>query len=279
MEHKRCCLKKMSKKLGPLLANAAHRGILGVYFTQSEAKKVFGLGTILNMGAIFLGGLVGLLVGKAIPRRFQDILYMVCGISTLFIGIGGAMQHMLTVENGTLNTQGTMMMLGSLTIGSLLGEWINLEKRLEQFGDFLKRKTGNAGDATFVDAFVTASLTVCIGAMAIVGAIQDGMSGDYSVLAAKSVLDLVIVCVMTSSMGKGCVFSLVPVGLLQGSVTALSLVLKPIMTDDALSNLSYVGSILIFCVGLNLVWGKKVKVANMLPAVVVAVIWAFLPFA
>ena len=105
------------------------------------------------------------------------------------------------------------------------------------------------------------------------------MSGDYSVLAAKSVLDLVIVCVMTASMGKGCVFSLVPVGLLQGSVTALSLVLKPIMTDDALSNLSYVGSILIFCVGLNLVWGKKVKVANMLPAVVVAVIWAFLPFA
>ena len=142
----------------------------------------------------------------------------------------------------------------------------------------MKRKTGNSGDAAFIDAFVTASLTVCIGAMAIVGAIQDGMSGDYSVLAAKSVLDLVIICVMTASMGKGCIFSLIPVGLLQGSVTALSLVLKPIMTDAALGNLSYVGSILIFCVGLNLVWGKKVKVANMLPGVVVAVIWAFLPF-
>lgn len=239
---------------------------------------MFGLGTILNMSAILVGGLVGLLVGKAIPKRFQDILYMVCGISTLFIGIGGTMQHMLTVENGTLNTQGTMMMLGSLTIGALIGEWIDLERRLEQFGDFLKRKTGNSGDAAFIDAFVMASLTVCIGAMAIVGAIQDGMSGDYSVLAAKSVLDLVIICVMTASMGKGCIFSLIPVGLLQGSVTALSLVLKPIMTDAALGNLSYVGSILIFCVGLNLVWGKKVKVANMLPGVVVAVIWAFLPF-
>ena len=239
---------------------------------------MFGLGTILNMSAILVGGLVGLLVGKAIPKRFQDILYMVCGISTLFIGIGGTMQHMLTVENGTLNTQGTMMLLGSLTIGALIGEWIDLERRLEQFGDFLKRKTGNSGDAAFIDAFVTASLTVCIGAMAIVGAIQDGMSGDYSVLAAKSVLDLVIICVMTASMGKGCIFSLIPVGLLQGSVTALSLVLKPIMTDAALGNLSYVGSILIFCVELNLVWGKKVKVANMLPGVVVAVIWAFLPF-
>lgn len=236
---------------------------------------MFGLGTLINMVAILAGGLVGALVGKAIPKRFQDILYMVCGISTLFIGIGGAMQHMLIIESGALNTQGTMMMLGSLTIGSILGEWIDLEKRLGQFGDFLKRKTGNSGDPTFIDAFVTASLTVCIGAMAIVGAIQDGMAGDISILAAKSVLDLVIICVMTASMGKGCIFSFIPVGLLQGSVTALSVVLKPIMTETALSNLSYVGSILIFCVGVNLVWGKKVKVANMLPAVVIAVLWAF----
>lgn len=236
---------------------------------------MFGLGTIINMGAILLGGLAGRLIGKAIPKRVQDMLYMVCGISTLFIGIGGCLQHMLIVENGALNTQGTMMMLMSLTIGALLGEWIDLEKRLEQFGQWLKRKTGNAGDTTFIDAFVTASLTVCIGAMAIVGAIQDGMEGDISVLAAKSVLDLVIICVMAASMGKGCIFSAIPVGILQGSVTALSVVLKPIMTDAALGNLSYVGSVLIFCVGVNLVWGKKVKVANMLPAVVVAVIWAF----
>lgn len=227
------------------------------------------------MAAILIGGLAGRLVGKAIPKRVQDMLYMVCGISTLFIGIGGCLQHMLVIENGALNTQGTMMMLMSLTVGALIGEWIDLEKRLEQFGQWLKDKTGNSGDATFIDGFVTASLTVCIGAMAIVGAIQDGMEGDISVLAAKSVLDLVIVCVMAASMGKGCIFSLIPVGILQGSITALSLVLKPIMTEAALGNLSYVGSVLIFCVGVNLVWGKKVKVANLLPAVVIAVIWAF----
>ena len=236
---------------------------------------MFGLGTLINMAAILIGGLAGRLVGKAIPKRVQDMLYMVCGISTLFIGIGGCLQHMLVIENGALNTQGTMMMLMSLTVGALIGEWIDLEKRLEQFGQWLKDKTGNSGDATFIDGFVTASLTVCIGAMAIVGAIQDGMEGDISVLAAKSVLDLVIVCVMAASMGKGCIFSLIPVGILQGSVTALSLVLKPIMTEAALGNLSYVGSVLIFCVGVDLVWGKKVKVANMLPAVVIAVIWAF----
>ena len=230
------------------------------------------------MAAILIGGLAGRLVGKAIPKRVQDMLYMVCGISTLFIGIGGCLQHMLVIENGALNTQGTMMMLMSLTVGALIGEWIDLEKRLEQFGQWLKDKTGNSGDATFIDGFVTASLTVCIGAMAIVGAIQDGMEGDISVLAAKSVLDLGIVCVMAASMGKGCIFSLIPVGILQGSITALSLVLKPIMTEAALGNLSYVGSVLIFCVGVNLVWGKKVKVANLLPAIVVAVAAAFLPW-
>lgn len=236
------------------------------------------MGTLINMGAILVGGLLGLLVGKAISKRFQDILYMVCGISTLFIGIGGVMQHMLTVDGGVLNTQGTMMVLASLTVGALIGEGINIEKRFEQFGEWLKKKTGNAGDTSFIDAFVTASLTVCIGAMAIVGAIEDGMTGDFSILAAKSVLDLLIICIMTASMGKGCIFSLIPVGLLQGGVTLLAVVLKPIMTQAALSNLSYVGSILIFCVGLNLVWGRKVKVANLLPAVVISVICAFLPF-
>ena len=235
---------------------------------------MFGLGTLINMAAILVGGILGRLFGKAIPKRIQDTLYLVCGIATLFIGIGGCLQHMLIPEGAKLNSQGTMMMLLSLTLGAVLGEWINLEDKLERFGGWLRNKTGNSGDSTFIDAFVTASLTVCIGAMAIVGAIQDGLEGDISVLAAKSVLDFVIICVMAASLGKGAIFSFVPVGILQGSVTALSLLLKPIMTEAALSNLSYVGSVLIFCVGVNLVWGKKVKVANLLPAVVIAVAWA-----
>lgn len=236
---------------------------------------MFGLGTVINMAAILIGGFLGRLVGKTIPKRVQDTLYMVCGVATLFIGIGGCLEHMLVLDDGSIITQGTMMMLISMTVGALLGEWIDLEEKLERFGGWLRNKTGNSGDATFIDAFVTASLTVCIGAMAIVGAIQDGMEGDISVLAAKSVLDFVIICVMAASMGKGCIFSFIPVGILQGSVTALSVLLKPIMTEAGLSNLSYVGSILIFCVGINLVWGKKVKVANLLPAVVIAVVWAF----
>jgi uncharacterized membrane protein YqgA involved in biofilm formation len=236
---------------------------------------VIGLGTIINTAAILLGGLLGGLFGRYLSESTQETLTKCCGVSTLLIAVAGTMMGMLTIENGQIESTGAMLVIISLAVGGIIGELLNIEGAFERFGCWLKVKTGNARDKQFVDAFVTASLTVCIGAMAIVGAIEDGMAGDISILAAKSVLDLVIVCVMAASMGKGCIFSFIPVGLLQGSVTALSLVLKPIMTDAALSNLSYVGSVLIFCVGVNLVWGKKVKVANMLPAVVIAVVWSF----
>jgi uncharacterized membrane protein YqgA involved in biofilm formation len=184
---------------------------------------------------------------------------------------------MMTVSGGKLVSGGTMMMIGSFAIGALIGELLNIEKHMEDFGEWLKAKTGNSGDARFVDAFVTASLTVCIGAMAVVGSIQDGISGDYSVLMAKAVLDLIIIMVMTASMGKGCIFSAIPVGLFQGSITLLAQLAEPLMTEAAMNNLSLTGSMLIFCVGVNLVWGKMIKVANLLPAIFVAVAWAFLP--
>ena len=110
--------------------------------------------------------------------------------------------------------------------------------------------------------------------MAIVGSIQDGLLGDASLLCAKAALDAVIILVMTASMGKGCIFSAIPVALLQGGVTLLSRVLAPVFTEAAIANLSYTGSVMIFCVGLNLVWGKKIKVANLLPTLVFAVLYA-----
>ena len=128
-----------------------------------------------------------------------------------------------------------------------------------------------------MDAFVTASFTVCIGAMAIVGAIEDGIFGNWSILGAKAVLDLIIIMIMTCAMGKGCIFSAIPVAILQGSVTILAKLLQPLMTASALWNVSMVGSVLIFCVGVNLIWGKMIRVANMLPAVLLAILAAFLP--
>lgn len=235
-----------------------------------------GLGTIINTLAILAGGILGMVFGRFFKESVQDALCKTCGVCTLFLGIAGALEGMLTVEGTGVVSGGTMLIIGCLALGSLVGELLDLEGAFERFGQWLKIKTGNAKDKGFVDAFVTASLTVCIGAMAIVGSIQDGILGDYSILAAKAVLDLIIILVMTCSMGKGCIFSAIPVAVFQGSITALAGLIRPLMTEAALGNLSMIGSILIFCVGVNLVWGKKLKVANMLPAVVFAVAAAFL---
>lgn len=238
-----------------------------------------GLGTIINVVGILLGGICGLLFGKLLKERHQQTLTRVCGVSVLFIGISGALEHMVTVEGASLVSGRAMLIVLCLAIGGLLGELMNIEGGFERFGSWLKVKTGNAKDKQFVEGFVTASLTVCIGAMAIVGAIQDGIEGDYATLATKAVLDLVIILVMTCSLGKGCIFSAIPVAVLQGGVTALARLIKPLMTEAALANLSLIGSILIFCVGINLVWDKRIRVANLLPAIVLAVIAAFLPIA
>jgi len=238
---------------------------------------MIGSGTLINTAGIILGGLSGHLFGKLLEERHQASLTAACGVSVLFIGIAGAMQGMLTIHDGVIGSGQAMLVTLCLALGTLVGEIINIEGLFERFGEWLKIKTGNAKDTEFVNAFVTASLTVCIGAMAIVGAIQDGILGDWSILATKAILDFIIVMVMTCSLGKGCVFSAIPVLLFEGLVTVSASFLKPVMTDLAMNYLSLVGSILIFCVGLNLVWGKKVRVANMLPAVVFAVIAAFCP--
>ena len=238
---------------------------------------MFGLGTMINALAIIAGGILGSLCGRFLKTSIQDTLTKVCGIGTLFIALSGAMEGMLSVQDGVISSSGSMLVIICLALGGLIGELLNIEGGFERFGEWLKIKTGNAQDKGFVDAFVTASLTVCIGAMAIVGAIQDGLTGDYSILATKAVLDLIIIMVMTTSMGKGCVFSAVPVAMLQGGITLLAGQMKPLMTDAALANLSLVGNVMIFCVGINLVWGKKIRVANLLPGIVVAVIAAFLP--
>ena len=239
---------------------------------------MYGLGTIINTAAIVAGGFGGALFGRFLKENVQDTLTKCCGVSTLFIAVTGALEQMLTVENGAIVSHGAMLVIGCLTIGAVIGELLNLEGAFERFGEWLKQKTGNAKDKRFVEAFVTASLTVCIGAMAIVGSIEDGITGDYSILATKSVLDFIIVMVMSCSMGRGAVFSAIPVAVLQGSIAALASLLRPVMTAAALGNLSMVGNVLIFCVGINLVWGKKVRVANLLPAIVIAVAAAFLPF-
>ena len=239
---------------------------------------MIGLGTIINTLAIIAGGTLGNLTGKLFKEKQQEAINKACGISVVFIAIAGAMEGMLKIENSTIVSGKAMLVVLCLALGTIIGELLGIENSFERFGEWLKRKSGNSEDKEFVNAFVTTSLTVCIGAMAIVGAIQDGIMSDYSTLAVKAVLDFIIVAVMTSSLGKGSAFSAIPVFLFEGSITLLARMVAPIMTDLAISYLSLIGSIMIFCVGINLVWGKTVRVANMLPAIILAVLAAYLPW-
>ena len=238
-----------------------------------------GLGTAINVAAIVVAGLIGAFAGALLTERMQDGLTKASGVCVLFIALAGAMQGMLAVGDGSLVAGKSLYVVVSIVAGTLVGEAIDIDALVRRFGEWLKRKTGNAKDPAFVDAFVTASVTVGVGAMAVVGAVEDALLGDISILCTKAILDFVIILVMSCSLGRGSAFSAIPVGLFQGSVTALSVLIKPFMTDPALAGLSLVGSMLIFCVGVNLVWDTELRVANMLPAIIVAPLLTFLPIA
>lgn len=235
-----------------------------------------GLGTIINCAMTLLGGVIGLLFGKALKERYQHILTCACGLATMFIGIAGTMQKMLTVSGGTLESGGAMMTVICLCAGGLAGEWIRVEERLERFGETLKRRSRSEKDPRFVEGFCSASFTICIGAMAVIGPFNDAVYHDYSLLITKGILDMVIVMALSASFGKGPLFSVIPLFVFQGLMTLLAGLLAPLMTQTALDDLSLVGNMLIFCVGVNLAFGKRIKVANFLPALIAAVLWGLL---
>lgn len=231
-----------------------------------------GLGTIINTLAVVLGGMIGMRFKSGIPEKIQNGLMQACGISTIFIGAAGTMAKMLTVTETGISTQGTMLLILSMVLGAALGEWIDLEEKMEYVGERLKTAVKAQGDHSFVDGFVNVSLIICVGAMAIVGSIQDGISGDYSMLAAKAVLDLIIVLVFASSYGVGAVFSALAIFVYQGAITLAAMLFGSFASERIISDLSFVGSALIFCVGVNIAFGKKFRVGNLLPALIVAVI-------
>jgi hypothetical protein len=232
---------------------------------------VRGTGTIVNVLAVLVGGCAGMFFKKGLKERYQEILMQALGLATIFIGVSGAIKGMFVIEDGTISTTGTMLMIFSLVLGSFIGEWIDLENKMEGFGEWLKAKCGGKNDNQFVEGFVAASLTICVGAMAIVGSLQDGMTGDASMLYAKAVLDGVIVAVFASAYGKGAIFSALPVGIWQGLITLFAGALEPFFTQQIINDLSFVGNMLIFCVGVNLAFGKKFRVGNMLPSLIFVV--------
>lgn len=239
---------------------------------------MIGLGTIINTAGVIAGGLIGLGLKNGIKKNMQDIMMQACGVATIFIGGAGALSKMLVFQDGKLETQGTMLLIFSLVLGSLLGEWINIEQKMDLLGERIKKAVKAENDNLFVEGFVNVSLIICVGAMAIVGAVQDGISGDYSMLVAKAILDLIIVVVFAATYGIGAVFSAVPIFVYQGAITLAAAFLGSFVSEAMINDLSFIGSALIFCVGVNIGFGKKFRVGNMLPALFVPVLYEILRF-
>lgn len=233
-----------------------------------------GLGTIINSAMVVIGGILGLIFGRILSDRYRDAMTTACGLSTVFLGAGGTLSKMLSVtDSGTLTTGGNLTIILSLVLGGLIGEMIDIEARTEQFGAWLKVRSHNEKDTHFIDGFVTASLTICIGAMAIIGPMNDALYHDYTLLITKGILDFIIVMAFAASLGKGAIFSVIPLALWQGLMTIIAALIGPFLSAAALDAISLVGNILIFCVGINLVFGKRIRVANLLPSLFFAVLF------
>lgn len=232
-----------------------------------------GLGTIVNAAAIIVGGVAGTVVKSGLPERFKKIIMQAAGLSVTMIGVSGALQGIYHVaEDGKLDRLYIMTMIFSLVIGGIAGELINIEGALERLGLWFQRKFVKE-EGNFAGGFVTASLVFCVGAMAIVGALEDGLTGNTSTLLAKSILDGVISVVFAATLGIGVAFSSLAILVYQGGITLLAVFIKPLLTDAVIGQMSLVGSVLIIGIGLGMLEIKKIKVGNLLPAIFVPLVY------
>ena len=239
---------------------------------------MIGLGTIVNCGTVAVGTTLGLFLKGGLPKRFEKTIMSALALCAFFIGIGGVLSQMLVFEDGAFSTRYTMLMVLCLAIGAMIGEALDIERRLEGIGEWFKRRIPTKGDSpsTFVEAFVSASLLFCVGAMSIVGAMEDGLNGNPSILFAKSVMDGVASVVFTASLGAGVYLSILAVLVYQGGITLLAGFIRPFLSDLLIGQMSCIGSVLIFAIGFNLLDSKKIKVGNLLPAMFLPILFLWL---
>ncbi len=225
------------------------------------------IGTLINVATVLVGGFLGLLFGSRVPDRIKQTITAGLGLFTAAIGI-----------KMFLETQNVIIVLGSLLIGGLLGEWWKIEAGLQSLGEWLERKfnRGRSDANLFVRGFLTASLLFCVGPMAILGSIQDGLTGNYELLAIKAVLDGFAALAFASTLGVGVLFSVVPILLYQGGISLLAAQMNSVMTDPMMAEMSAVGGILLMGIAISsLLELKKIRVGNFLPALVIAplIVW------
>ncbi len=221
------------------------------------------VGTLLNALTVFIGGMLGILLGARFPRRMQETVFASLGLFTIVIGVSSA-----------LLTGNPLIVLGSLLVGALIGEGVRLDLRLEQLGGWLQKRLSGGDDpaqaSRFIQAFVTASLVFCVGPLTIQGAIEDGLTGDYTKLAIKAMLDGFAALVFAATLGPGVLASIIVILVFQGGISLLASLGSSFFTPAMVAELTATGGVVLLAIGLQLLDIKKIRTANLLPALFVA---------
>lgn len=237
---------------------------------------IVGIGTFVNTAAIVVGGFFGYIFQRLLKQSLQKSILQAIGVAVIFIGSSGTLAQMFIVHQNHIEVTGILMATISLTLGTLLGELINIDARFTKLGQGLNQKVSSEDDNQFVAGFVNATLTVCVGAMAIIGPLQDALQHDPNMLFTKALLDGVIVAIYTATFGLGATFSALPVFIFQIAITILATLIAPFLSTAMTDGISLVGSMMIFCIGINLLLDTKIKVSNMLPALLIVIVYTIL---
>jgi uncharacterized membrane protein YqgA involved in biofilm formation len=225
------------------------------------------IATIINVLAIVGGSILGLLLKGGIPKKVNDTVVKAMALSVILIGI-----LEISGVGSKLSSNDTLVIIFSMALGALLGEIIDIDKKLINFGDKIEKKLNGRG-GNISQGFVTASLLYCVGAMAIVGSLESGLAGSYRTLFAKSVLDGINSIIFTSTLGIGVMLSSVSVLLYQGSITLAAGLLKGILVTSVVNDMTAIGGVLIIAIALNMLGAAKIKVANLLPAIFIPILY------
>lgn len=218
------------------------------------------IGTLVNAGAVIVGGAVGMMLNKSMPERFKTIYFQAVGLFTMAMGIGMV-----------YNMQNILIVVSSVAVGALLGEWMNIERAVDRLSEYLRKKL-KIGNEKFSEGLVTSFLLFCIGAMTIVGAIDEGTGRSSEVLFTKSLMDGFSALLLASAFGLGVIFSSVPLLIFQGGITLLAMSASQFFTPEIITGLTSTGGILLIGMGINILEIKKLRIMNMIPALLLVVI-------
>ncbi|MBR2783827.1 MAG: DUF554 domain-containing protein [Firmicutes bacterium] len=235
-----------------------------------------GIGTVVNCLLIIAGSVAGMLFGKRFPKRVNEIVIDASGLVVLFIGISGLLAAVYKVQGDSLSSNYTLLIIICLICGGIIGELLNIDGAMQRAGQWLERKLkalSKDGESRLAEGFCMTSILYCTGAMAIVGSLNDALLADPTVLFSKGIIDGMCSIVFASTMGVGVLLSFISVGIYQGLMTLLATLIQPLLTAEVIAQMSAIGSLIIIGIGITLLEIKKIRIANLLPAIFLPLLW------